>query len=160
MGGHLVTLLGQPGRRASLHEAAVYPVLEDGVMQGQAEPSGMARCQAFAGRFGCLRIGQARCRNGLVHRIAVADLGDAAVAVGLHLEVEGSGFVRGGLGNKVAVQEVEEIVADLCELLLPTRAVLPCVLRLLLVALGCLLLLGVRGAAPCVPLAAHSVPEG
>ena len=93
-----------------------YFVVENGEVEGKTETDGVCRWEFGDGnvRGGLVSF------KGLVGRllslIAGGELSEVAVVVTLHLVVENFRFASGGGGDKMLVKDLEDILADLCQL--------------------------------------------
>jgi len=91
-------------------------VIEDGEVEGKTEADGVRRWEFGDGNIGSSLVSF----EGLVRRflslVAGGELGEVTVVVTLHLVVENFRFASGGGGDKVLVKDLEDILADLCEL--------------------------------------------
>mmetsp|Transcript_84216 Transcript_84216/g.188030 ORF Transcript_84216/g.188030 Transcript_84216/m.188030 type:complete len:276 (-) Transcript_84216:81-908(-) len=153
-------LEGRARHLAGLVGVLQHLVLEDGVVQGEAEADGVGHDQVLLGDLRGLLVREPRALRRLGLLVAVAELGDVAVVVGLHLVVEDLRLAARRLGDEIVVQNAQDGVADLLELGLDLGAVLLGVLGLLLVALGLLLLLHARDDPPRRAAAPHGVLVG
>mmetsp|Transcript_54807 Transcript_54807/g.174130 ORF Transcript_54807/g.174130 Transcript_54807/m.174130 type:complete len:266 (+) Transcript_54807:336-1133(+) len=123
-------------------------VIEHGEVEGEAEADGVSGGELAVGDVLGGLVGE---EGGLGLLLAVRvglELGQVAVVVALHLEVEHLGLARGGVRHEGRVQEGEDAGADLGELGLNLCAVLLDKLDVLVVALGLLLLLDGGDDAP------------
>mmetsp|Transcript_10933 Transcript_10933/g.29224 ORF Transcript_10933/g.29224 Transcript_10933/m.29224 type:complete len:224 (+) Transcript_10933:50-721(+) len=109
-------LEGGAGHFARLVRIRQDLVHEDRVVQGQAQADGVGHCQVFLRhrlRI-CISCTGALRRLGL--GVAIGELGNVAVVVGLHLLVENLRLAAPSRADELAVQEIQDGVADLLEL--------------------------------------------
>lgn len=132
---------GKLGEVASLIRGVQDFVVEDGEVEGESETNGVGRGKVSGGDLGGSLVGLQRVVGSTLAAVANGELGKVAVVVTLHLVVEDLGLAALGRLDKVLVENLEDIVADLGKLGLDLLAVLLDESDLGLVALGLLLLL-------------------
>lgn len=135
-------------------------VVEDGEVEREAQPDGMGRRQLL---HGYVLSGLVGCEGGVGGVLALGgglELGEVAVVVALHLEVEDLGLGGAGGRDEVGVEEGEDAVADLGELGLDLAAVGPDGSGVGLVAPAFLLLLDGGDDPPGGPAGADDVLVG
>mmetsp|Transcript_72464 Transcript_72464/g.198542 ORF Transcript_72464/g.198542 Transcript_72464/m.198542 type:complete len:261 (+) Transcript_72464:279-1061(+) len=105
------------GERARLGRLALHLVLEDGEVEREAKADGVSRCEARRG-FRGLAVRLRGTGGVFLLLFVLGELGEVAVVVGLHLEVEDAGLRAGRLRDEEVVEQSEDILADVVELLL------------------------------------------
>mmetsp|Transcript_30500 Transcript_30500/g.85404 ORF Transcript_30500/g.85404 Transcript_30500/m.85404 type:complete len:208 (-) Transcript_30500:264-887(-) len=98
-------------------------VVEHGEVQGQAQANRVRRRQLVQrDRLGLL-VGHQGLLGSLFPVVAGLELGQVAVVVPLHLQVEDLALPALGVGDEVRVQQGQDAVADVAQLLLDHRTV-------------------------------------
>merc|ERR1719424_1901442 len=125
-----------------------------------AKADGMRHSQVLLRDLLCLLI----CLFCAVRRLGLLFVGcvlrNVPVVVGLHLLVEDLGLAGAGLGNRIAIQESQDCVANFVELCFHFAAILLREFSVLFVPLGFLLLLHTGDDAPSCAAAAHGILVG
>merc|ERR1712125_293765 len=145
---------------ASLVWILEHLVLEDGIVECETETNWVSHCQVLLGNLVSLLVSQPRVFGRLGLGVAVTELSDVPVIVGLHLLVEDLRLASRRLTDEAVVQETKNGVADFLEFCFDFAAILFRVLGLLVVALRLFLLFDARDNAPRSTAAADRVLVG
>merc|ERR1712029_1135507 len=109
---------------ASLVWILEHLVLEDGIVECKTETNWVSHCQVLLGNLVSLLVSQASVLGRLGLGVAVTELSDVPVVVGLHLLVEDFGLAGARLWNEVAIQEAKDGVTDLLQFCFDLAAIL------------------------------------
>mmetsp|Transcript_72465 Transcript_72465/g.198547 ORF Transcript_72465/g.198547 Transcript_72465/m.198547 type:complete len:261 (+) Transcript_72465:279-1061(+) len=108
---------GLLGELARLRRLPLHLVQEDGVVEREAEAD-RVRWREARRRLRGFIVGARRTLSVVYLLLVLRELGEVAVVVGLHLEVEDAGLRAGRLRDEEVVEQSEDILADVVELLL------------------------------------------
>merc|ERR1719469_501180 len=150
-------LESRAGHLASLIWIRQYFVLEDRVVQRQAQTDGMGHNKTLLSNFVRLLISLTGTLCGLGLAVSVRELSNVTPIVCLHLLVEHLGLILGSLGNQILVEQTEDRVADLLELRLDLLTIFIRPLGVLIIAFALLLVLHTGDDTPRGSAAAHRV---
>merc|ERR1712226_790007 len=106
-------LEGGAGHLAGLIGILEHFVLKDGVVEDEAKADRVRDGQVLLGNLLCGFVRLPGTLGGLALLVALAELGDVTVVVGLHLLVENLGLSGGRLGDEVILQKLQDGATDL-----------------------------------------------
>mmetsp|Transcript_2923 Transcript_2923/g.5010 ORF Transcript_2923/g.5010 Transcript_2923/m.5010 type:complete len:233 (+) Transcript_2923:722-1420(+) len=142
--GLLCQMAGTLGRVEDL-------VIEDTEVKGQTQADGVRWWQVHKSDVLCCLVGKQRVLGCLFAICTGLELGQVAVVVALHLQVEDLALASGCSGDEVLVKELQNAGTDVAQLLLHQLAVRADALHVVLIALALLLLLYAANDPPRSP---------
>merc|ERR1719183_890162 len=108
---------GSLGELASLLGRVEDLIVEDGEVERQTEADGMRGLHLGLSNLEGLLVSLLRIFENLRSSVTHSHLGEVPVIISLHLQVKDLGFGIAGLGDEVFVQKIENVAANIVELL-------------------------------------------